>query len=134
VHELGLRWHDGVHFRLVPKVITFVFSRGGEDMVLLNVCREVVVALVRLLGSRLELVVLLTSCRLCLQGSRGLLSALLQLSHEMALTRRVGRFPAGGAVEFARLVKHNIEGVLALLAPLTAAGSPRTSFVSCRSL
>jgi hypothetical protein len=77
VHELGLRWHGGVHFRLVPKVIPFVFPRGGEDMVLLNVRWEVVVALVQLLGNRLGLVVLLTSSRLRLRGSRGLLSALL---------------------------------------------------------
>jgi hypothetical protein len=48
--------------------------------------------------------------------------------------RGVGRFPARGAVEFARLVKRSIEGVLALLAPLTAAGSPRASLVSRHSL
>jgi hypothetical protein len=46
-------------------------------MVVLNVRRELVVALVRLLGSRLVLVVLLTSSRLRLRGSRELLSALL---------------------------------------------------------
>jgi hypothetical protein len=46
-------------------------------MVLLDVRREVIVALVRLLGSQLGLVVLLTSSRLHLQGSRELLSALL---------------------------------------------------------
>jgi hypothetical protein len=46
-------------------------------MVLLDVRREVAVALVRLLGSQLGLVVLLTSSRLCLQGSRELLSTLL---------------------------------------------------------
>jgi hypothetical protein len=46
-------------------------------MVLLDVCQEVVVALVWLLGSRLGLVVLLTSSRLRLQGSKELLSALL---------------------------------------------------------
>jgi hypothetical protein len=39
-----------------------------------------------------------------------------------------------GAVEFAWLVKRSIEGVLALLAPLTAAGSPWASLVSRRSL
>jgi hypothetical protein len=46
-------------------------------MVLLDVRREVILALVRLLGSRLVLVVLLTSSRLRLRGSRELLSALL---------------------------------------------------------
>jgi hypothetical protein len=78
--------------------------------------------------------VLPTSSRLHFRGSRELLSALLQLSHEAALTCGVGRFPAGGAVEFARLVKRCIEGVLAFLAPLTAAGSPWASLVSRRSL
>jgi hypothetical protein len=56
------------------------------------------------------------------------------LSHEMALTRGVGHLPARGAVEFARLVKRGIEGVLALLASLTAAGSPRASLVNRHSL
>jgi hypothetical protein len=46
-------------------------------MVLLDVRQEVVITLVRLLGSRLGLVVLLTSNRLRLQGSRELLIALL---------------------------------------------------------
>jgi hypothetical protein len=46
-------------------------------MVLFDVRREVVVALVWLLGSWLMLVVLLTSSRLRLQGSREMLSALL---------------------------------------------------------
>jgi hypothetical protein len=46
-------------------------------MVLLNVRWEVVIALVRLLGSPLMLVVLLTSSRLRLRGSRELMSALL---------------------------------------------------------
>jgi hypothetical protein len=59
---------------------------------------------------------------------------LLQLSHETALMRGVGRFPAMGAVELARLVKRSIEGVLALLAPLTVAGSPRASLVRRRLL
>jgi hypothetical protein len=58
----------------------------------------------------------------------------LQLFHELALTRGVGRFPTRGVVEFARLVKRNIEGVLALFVPLTAAGSPRASLVRRRSL
>jgi hypothetical protein len=39
-----------------------------------------------------------------------------------------------GVVEFAWLVKRSIEGVLALFAPLTAAGSPRASLVRRRSL
>jgi hypothetical protein len=46
-------------------------------MVLLDDSREVIVALVWLLGSRLVLMVLLTSRRLRLQSSRELLSALL---------------------------------------------------------
>jgi hypothetical protein len=64
VHELGLRWHDGVHFCLIPKVIPFVFPRGGEDMVLLDNRREVVVALIWFLDNRLVLIVLLTSGQL----------------------------------------------------------------------
>jgi hypothetical protein len=134
VHELGLHRHDGIHLCLVPKVVPFVFPRGGKDVVLLDIRWKVIFALVRLLGSQLVLMVLLTSSRLRLRSSRELLSALHQLSHETVLTRGVGRFPARGAVEFARLVKRNIEGVLALLAPLTAVGSPRASLVSCRSL
>jgi hypothetical protein len=77
VHELGLSRHDGIHLRLVPKVIPFVFPRGGKHMVLLDIRREVVVTLVRLLGSRLVLLVLLTSSWLRLRSSRELLSALL---------------------------------------------------------
>jgi hypothetical protein len=77
VHVLGLRWHDGIHLRLVPKVVPFVFPRSGEDVVLLDDSREVVIALVRLLGSRLVLVVLLTSSQLRLWSARELLSALL---------------------------------------------------------
>jgi hypothetical protein len=46
-------------------------------MVLLDIHQEVIVALVWLLGSRLVLMVLLTSSRLRLRGSRELLSALL---------------------------------------------------------
>jgi hypothetical protein len=103
-------------------------------MVLLDIHRKVIVALVRLLVSRLVLMYLLTFSGLRLRSSRGLLSALLQLSHETTLTRGVGRFPAMGAVEFAWLVKHSIEGVLALLVPLTVAGSPQTSLVSRHSL
>jgi hypothetical protein len=134
VHELGLCRLDSVHLRLVPKVVPFVFPRGGKDVVLLDIRRKVIVALARLLVSRLMLMVLLTSSRLRLRGSRELLSAVLKLSHETALTRGVGRFPAGGAVEFARLVKRSIKSILALLAPLTAASSPRASLVNRRSL
>jgi hypothetical protein len=103
-------------------------------VILLDIRRKVVVTLVQLVGSWLVLLVLLTSSRLHLRSSRELLGALLKLSHEPALTRGVGRFPAGGAVEFARLVKRSIKGVLDLLAPLTAAGSPRASLVRRRSL
>jgi hypothetical protein len=46
-------------------------------MVLLDDSREVVVALVQLLGNRLTLVVLLTFSRLSLWHTRDLLSALL---------------------------------------------------------
>jgi hypothetical protein len=134
VHELGFCRHDSVHLHLVPKVVPFVFAWGGKDVILLDIRQKVIITLVRLVTSRLVLLVLLTSSRLRLQSSRELPSALLQLSHEPALTRRVGRFPARGVVEFARLVKRNIEGVLALFAPLSAAGSPRASLVRRRSL
>jgi hypothetical protein len=77
VHVLGLCWHDGVHLRLIPKVVPFVFLQSDEDVVLLNDCREVVVALVRLLSGRLALVILLISSRLRLWSARELLSALL---------------------------------------------------------
>jgi hypothetical protein len=46
-------------------------------MVLLDIRQEVVITLVQLLGSRLMLVVLLTSSQLRLRGFRELLSALL---------------------------------------------------------
>jgi hypothetical protein len=103
-------------------------------MVLLDVHREVVIALVWLIGSRLVPVVLLTSSRLRLRGYKELLSALLYLLDEVALTRGVGRFLVGGAVGFAWLVERCIKGVFALLAPMTVAGSPRASLVSRRSL
>jgi hypothetical protein len=77
VHELGLCRHDSVHLRLVPKVAPFVFAWGGKDMVLLDIHRKVILILVRLVGSRLVLLVLLTSNWLCLRSSRELLSALL---------------------------------------------------------
>jgi hypothetical protein len=113
----------------MPKVIPFILARGSKDVIPLNIRREVVITLVWLASSRTMLLVLLTSSRLCLRCSRELLSALLQLSHESALTRGVGRFPTRGVVEFAWLVKCSIEGVLALFAPLTAIGSPRASLV-----
>jgi hypothetical protein len=77
VHVLGLHWHDGIHLRLVPKVVPFVFLWSDEDVVLLNNSQEVVIALVRLLSGRLALVVLLTSSRLRLWSARELLSMLL---------------------------------------------------------
>jgi hypothetical protein len=64
-------------------------------VILLDIRRKVILALVQFVGSRLMLLVLLTSSRLCLRSSRELLSALLQLSHEPALTCGVGRFPVG---------------------------------------
>jgi hypothetical protein len=77
VHELGLCRHDGVHLCLMPKVIPFVFARGSEDVVLLDICRKVLLALIRIICSRLLLLVLLTSSRLRLQASRELPSVLL---------------------------------------------------------
>jgi hypothetical protein len=117
----------------MPKVVPFVLAGGSEDAILLNIHWEVVV-LIRLAPSQVLLLVFLTSSRLRRQRSRDLPSALLQLSHEPALARGVGRFPARGIVELAWLVKCNIEGVLSLFAPLTAAGSPRASLVRSRSL
>jgi hypothetical protein len=117
----------------MPKVIPFILAGGGKDVILLNIRREVIVS-IRLAPSWVMLLVLLTSSRLRLRRSRDLPSALLQLSYEPALTRGAGRFPARGIVELARLVKCSIEGVLALFAPLTAAGSPRASLVRSRSL
>jgi hypothetical protein len=117
----------------MPKVIPFILAGGSEDMILLNICREVIV-LVRLASSWALLLVLLTSSRLRLRRTRDLPSALLQLSYEMALTRGVGRFPARGGVKLTRLIKCGIEGVLALFAPMTASGSPRASLVRSRSL
>jgi hypothetical protein len=117
VHELELCRHDGVHLRLVPKVVPFVFAQGGKDVILLDIHRKVVLALVWLVDSWLVLLVLLTSSRLHLQSSRELLSALLQLSHEPALTHGMGRFPARGAMGFARLVKRSIKGDLPSLRP-----------------
>jgi hypothetical protein len=117
----------------MPKVVPFILAGGSKDVILLNIRREVII-LIRLAFSWVLLLVLLTSSRLRLWRSRDLPSALLQLSHEPALTRGVGRFPARGIVELARLVKCSIEGVLALFVPLTAAGSPRASLVRSRLL
>jgi hypothetical protein len=86
--------HDSIYLCLVPKVVPFVFAWGGKDVILLNIRRKVIITLVWLVTSRLVLLVLLTSSRLCLRSSRELPSALLQLSHEPELTRGVGRFPA----------------------------------------
>jgi hypothetical protein len=61
----------------MPKVVPFVFARGSEDVVLLNIRRKVLLALIRIIRSRLMLLVLLTSSRLRLQASRELPSALL---------------------------------------------------------
>jgi hypothetical protein len=117
----------------MPKVVPFILAGGSEDMILLNIRREVIV-LVRLASSRASLLVLLTSSQLCLRCTRDLSSALLQLSHEMALTRGVGRFPALGGVKLTQLIKCGIEGVLALFAPMTTSGIPRASLVRSRSL
>jgi hypothetical protein len=46
VHVLGLRWHDGVHLRFIPKVAPFALPQSGEDVVLLDDSREVIVTLV----------------------------------------------------------------------------------------
>jgi hypothetical protein len=117
----------------MPKVIPFVLAGGSEDVIPLHIRREVII-LIWLTSSRVVLLVLLTFSQLRLQRTRDLLGALLQLSHETALTRGVGRFPAQGGVEFTRLIKRGIEGVLALFAPMTAECSPRASLVRSRSL
>jgi hypothetical protein len=133
MHELGLRRHHGVHLCFMPKVAPFVLAGGNEDVILLHICREVII-LIRLTSSRVVLLVLLTFSQSRLRCARDLPSALLQLSHETALTRGVGRFPARGGVKFTGLIKRSIEGVLALFAPMTAACSPRASLVGSRSL
>jgi hypothetical protein len=117
----------------MPKVVPFVLAGGSEDVILLHIRWEVII-LIRLASSWVALLVLLTSSRLRLRRTRDLPSALLQLSHEMALTRGVGHFPTRGGVELTRLIKCSIEGVLALFAPMTAASSPQASFVRSRSL
>jgi hypothetical protein len=61
----------------MPKVVPFVFARGGKDVILLNIRQKFIITLVWLVGSRLVLLVLLASSRLRLRSSRELLSALL---------------------------------------------------------
>jgi hypothetical protein len=100
----------------MPKIVPFVLAGGSKDVILLNIHCEVVI-LIRLTSSWALLLVLLTSSQLRLRRSRDLPGALLQLSHEPALMRGVGRFPAQGTVELAWLVKCSIEGVLALFPP-----------------
>jgi hypothetical protein len=51
-------------------------QQGGKDVILLNICREVII-LIRLAPSRVVLLVLVTSSRLGLRRSRDLPSALL---------------------------------------------------------
>jgi hypothetical protein len=133
MHELGFRRNYSVHLCLMPKVVPFILAGGSKDVILLNIRWEVII-LVWLASSRVVLLVLLTSSRLHLRCTRDLPSVLLQLSHETALTRGVGRFPARGGVELTWLIKCGIEGVFALFAPLTAADSPRASLVRSRSL
>jgi hypothetical protein len=123
MHKLGFCRHYSVHLCFMPKVVPFILAGGGKDVILLNIRREVII-LIRLASSRVVLLDLLTSSRLRLRCSRDLPSALLQLSHEPALT----------PWELTRLIKCGIEGVLALFAPMTAAGSPRASLVRSRSL
>jgi hypothetical protein len=45
----------------MPKVVPFVLPRGGKDVILLNIRREVIITLVRLDSSQIMLLVLLTS-------------------------------------------------------------------------
>jgi hypothetical protein len=47
----------------MPKVIPFILARGGKDVILLNILREIIV-LVRLASSRVMLLLLLTFNRL----------------------------------------------------------------------
>jgi hypothetical protein len=61
----------------VPTVVPFVIARGSKDVILLDIRRKVILALIRIVGSRLVLLVLLTSSRLRLRSSRELLSAML---------------------------------------------------------
>jgi hypothetical protein len=54
----------------VPKVVPFVFAWGGKDVILLDIRWKVIVTLVRLVGSRLMLLILLTSSWLRLPSLR----------------------------------------------------------------
>jgi hypothetical protein len=76
MHELGFCRHNSVHLCLMPKVVPFILARGGKDVILLNIRREVII-LIRLASSWVMLLVLLTSSRLHLRRSRDLSSALL---------------------------------------------------------
>jgi hypothetical protein len=64
----------------VPKVVPFVFAQGSKDVILLSIRRKVLLTLIRIIRSRLMLLVLLTSSRLRLQASRELPSAAPALS------------------------------------------------------
>jgi hypothetical protein len=44
----------------MPKVVPFILAGGGKDVILLNICREVII-LIQLASSRVALFVLLTS-------------------------------------------------------------------------
>jgi hypothetical protein len=61
----------------MPKVVPFVFAWGSKDVILLNIHQKVLLALIRIIRSRLMLLVLLTSSRLRLQAFRELPSSLL---------------------------------------------------------
>jgi hypothetical protein len=60
----------------MPKVVPFILAGGSEDVILLNIRREVII-LVRLTSSRALLLVILTSSRPRLRRTRDLPSALL---------------------------------------------------------
>jgi hypothetical protein len=51
MHELRLCGHDGVHLRLVPKVVPFVFARSSKVVILLNIRQKVILALIQIVGS-----------------------------------------------------------------------------------
>jgi hypothetical protein len=63
MHELGFCGHYSIHLCLMPKVIPFILAGGSKDVILLNICQEVII-LIRLASSRVALLVLLTSSRL----------------------------------------------------------------------
>jgi hypothetical protein len=60
----------------MPKVVPFILTGGGKDVILLNIRQEVII-LIWLASSRVALLVLLTSSRLRLRRTRDLPSALL---------------------------------------------------------